>query len=59
MVLRFITKSSPIRNCLVKTTFIVTRTMSGDSKNEDLKANKLFDVSNYTAVVTGGGQALG
>ena len=27
--------------------------------NEQLKASKLFDVSNYTAVVTGGGSGIG
>jgi NAD(P)-dependent dehydrogenase (short-subunit alcohol dehydrogenase family) len=32
--------------------------MSGAAKNEDLKATKLFDVSHYTAVVTGGGTGM-
>lgn len=32
--------------------------MSG-AKNEDLKVNKLFDVSSYSAVVTGGGSGIG
>lgn len=29
------------------------------AKNEDLKINKLFDVSNFSAVVTGGGSGIG
>ncbi|KAL9069546.1 MAG: hypothetical protein Q9161_005464 [Pseudevernia consocians] len=37
--------------------------MSSDNpsvrSNEDLKASKLFDVSNFTAVVTGGGTGIG
>ena len=33
--------------------------MSGAASNEDLKINKLFDVSNFTAVVTGGGSGIG
>lgn len=41
----------------------VIRTMSSDNpsvrSNEDLKASKLFDVSSFTAVVTGGGTGIG
>ena len=38
----------------------VVRTMAtGAKSNEDLKASKLFDVSNFTAVVTGGGTGIG
>jgi NADP-dependent 3-hydroxy acid dehydrogenase YdfG len=33
--------------------------MSGAAKNEDLKVTKFFDVSNYTAIVTGGGTGIG
>jgi NADP-dependent 3-hydroxy acid dehydrogenase YdfG len=35
--------------------------MSGTNaaSNEDLKVAKLFDVSNYSAVVTGGGSGIG
>ncbi|KAI4132861.1 MAG: hypothetical protein LQ347_002424 [Umbilicaria vellea] len=32
---------------------------TGAKSNEDLKASKLFDVSNFTAVVTGGGTGIG
>jgi NADP-dependent 3-hydroxy acid dehydrogenase YdfG len=32
---------------------------TGAAKNEDLKINKLFDVSNYSAIVTGGGTGIG
>ena len=30
-----------------------------NKSNEDLKLNKLFDVSNFTAIVTGGGTGIG
>lgn len=37
-----------------------TRAMAtGAAHNEDLKASKLFDVSNFAAVVTGGGTGIG
>jgi molybdopterin biosynthesis enzyme MoaB len=32
---------------------------TGAASNEDLKINKLFDVSNYSAVVTSGGTGFG
>lgn len=32
---------------------------TGAAKNEDLKATKLFDVSNFSAIVTGGGSGIG
>ena len=32
---------------------------TGAAKNEDLKVSKLFDVSNFAAVVTGGGTGIG
>lgn len=32
---------------------------TGKSNNEQLKASALFDVSNVTAVVTGGGTGIG
>lgn len=32
---------------------------SSTHSNEDLKANKLFDVSTYTAIVSGGGSGIG
>lgn len=36
------------------------RTMAtGKKPNEELKASKLFDVSGFTAVVTGGGTGIG
>ena len=31
----------------------------GKKTNEELKASKLFDVSGFTAVVTGGGTGIG
>ena len=45
------------------TTLTLIKTMSSDNpsvrSNEDLKASKLFDVSNFSAVVTGGGTGIG
>ena len=45
------------------TALTVIRTMSSGNpsvrSNEDLKASKLFDVSNFSAVVTGGGTGIG
>ena len=36
------------------------RTMAtGKKPNEELKASKLFDVSGFTAIVTGGGTGIG
>ena len=32
---------------------------TGKKTNEELKASKLFDVSGFTAVVTGGGTGIG
>ena len=32
---------------------------SGLAHNEDMKISKLFDVSNFAAVVTGGGTGIG
>jgi NAD(P)-dependent dehydrogenase (short-subunit alcohol dehydrogenase family) len=32
---------------------------TGVASNTDLKVNKLFDVGNFTAVVTGGGTGIG
>lgn len=32
---------------------------TGAASNEDLKINKLFDVSNYSTIVTGGGSGIG
>jgi hypothetical protein len=38
----------------------LTRTIAtGAAKKEDLKLNRLFDVSNYSAIVTGGGSGIG
>ena len=38
----------------------ITRTMAtGAASNEDSKINKLFDVSNFSAVVTRGGTGIG
>ena len=30
-----------------------------NKSNDDLKLNKLFDVSNFTSIVTGGGTGIG
>ena len=39
---------------------LLIRTMStGKKTNEELKASKLFDVSGFAAVVTGGGTGIG
>ena len=47
----------------LKLNLTIIRTMSSDNpsvrSNEDLKASKLFDVSNFSAVVTGGGTGIG
>lgn len=69
-MLKLLTTSSLIaaRNISSRTfpklpTLTVIRTMSSDNpsvrSNEDLKASKLFDVSNFSAVVTGGGTGIG
>ena len=57
-MLRTIIRSNPIRSHFQRATLSTIRAMSG-AKNEDLKVNKLFDVSSYTAVVTGGGSGIG
>jgi NADPH:quinone reductase-like Zn-dependent oxidoreductase len=50
----------PFRNNFIKPSIPLFRTMAtGAASNEDLKINKLFDVSNYSAVVTGGGTGIG
>jgi hypothetical protein len=51
---------NPIQNNFIKSPpLAITRTMAtGAAKNEDLKINKLFDVSNYSAVVTGGSTGI-
>lgn len=54
--------TSPIiRSNFIKSSLpSVTRTMAtGAASNEDLRVNKLFDVSNYSAIVTGGGTGIG
>lgn len=53
------TYTSNTTNILV-TRHLLFRTMAtGAAKNEDLKVTKLFDVSNFVAVVTGGGTGIG
>lgn len=38
----------------------IIRTMAtGAPSNDELKVNKLFDVSNYSTIVTGGGSGIG
>jgi hypothetical protein len=58
----FLTKtrsaSARVRVNLVKSTLPRTMATSAAS-NDDLKVNKLFDVSNYSAIVTGGGTGIG
>jgi hypothetical protein len=53
--------SLPLRNIFIKSTLsTATRTLAtGAGNNEALKANNLFDVSNYSAIVTGGGTGIG
>lgn len=58
-MLRSISRACYFHNYLAKPTFTTIRTLSGAATNEDLKINKLFDVSNFTAVVTGGGSGIG
>lgn len=69
-MLKILTKTSSIasRNPTLRTfpkaaNLTTIRTMSSDNpsvrSNEDLKASKLFDVSNFSAVVTGGGTGIG
>lgn len=52
---------TPLRNSFVKSSLpvISKKMVSGAATNEDLKSSKLFDVSGYTAVVTGGGSGIG
>lgn len=70
MMLKLLTTLSPIasRTSSSRTfpklpTLTVIRKMSSENpsarSNEDLKASKLFDVSKFTAVVTGGGTGIG
>lgn len=62
-MLRFLSRTSiHPRAILARPTFIPPpiRTMASLNKsNEDLKLSKLFDVSNFTAIVTGGGTGIG
>jgi short chain dehydrogenase len=53
--------SNYIQNSFTKPSLpSIARTMAtGAANNEDLKINKLFDVSKYSAVVTGGGTGIG
>ena len=60
--------SIPARHLLARNlpklpSLTLIRTMSSDNpsvrSNDDLKASKLFDVSNFSAVVTGGGTGIG
>lgn len=54
----FARTSLPIRKSFV--TLSTARTMASLTKsNEDLKLSKLFDVSSFTCVVTGGGSGIG
>ncbi len=66
-MLRLLTRPSSNRihnNLLKPSTFtVVIRTMSSDNpskrSNDELKTFQLFDVSKFTAVVTGGGTGIG
>jgi NADPH:quinone reductase-like Zn-dependent oxidoreductase len=53
--------NSSFKNQFIKSTLpaITTRMASSAAQNEDLKINKLFDVSSYSAIVTGGGTGIG
>jgi enoyl-[acyl-carrier-protein] reductase (NADH) len=49
-----------ILSTLPKTfTNLAIRMSSSAASNEDLQASKLYNISNYTAVVTGGGTGIG
>ena len=61
-MLRLLTKTStPIRRAFVNhSALTTTKAMASLTKsNEELKLSKLFDVSNFTCVVTGGGTGIG
>lgn len=64
--IRTATSSTPVRNNFIKSTLpSITRTMASaatknqTSTNADLKIDKLFSVSGFTAIVTGGGTGIG
>ena len=49
-----------LRSALLAQSSLPIRTMAtGKKTNEELKASKLFDVSGFTAIVTGGGTGIG
>merc|ERR1711939_1014339 len=50
---------SAFQSNFVRSTLPIRSMATGAANNEDLKANKLFDVSNFSAVVTGGGTGIG
>lgn len=58
---KFLTRTSIQFSVLARPAFTTpTRTMATLNKsNEDLKIDKLFDVSKFTALVTGGGTGIG
>ena len=70
-MLKLLTKTSPtaLKTPIIRSlprsssSLLLIRTMSSDNpsvrSNEELKASKLFDVSNFSAVVTGGGTGIG
>jgi hypothetical protein len=52
--------TNPIRSSFIKSTLPALRTMAtGASQNQDLQANKVFNVSNYSVVVNSGGTGIG
>lgn len=63
LMLNLLTRASkPIQTAFIKQSSLplIRRAMAtGAKSNDDLKASKLFDVSNFTAVVTGGGTGIG
>ena len=49
----------PSPSLLAHSRFPIRTMTTGKKPNEELKASKLFDVSGFTAVVTGGGTGIG
>lgn len=61
MLSRLTRVANPIQAAFIKQSSLpfIRKMATGAKSNEDLKASKLFDVSNFTAVVTGGGTGIG
>jgi len=61
LLLRSSSVSNPIRKAFLTYSLpAISRTMaSSAASNEELKVNRLFDVSDFSAIVTGGGTGIG